>query len=135
MAYMDFNAAYAAPALVAPAPQAEEVLERTGFSPLEWKVIALAHRDRLSSLAEPGPLSRALGSVFGLGTSSRLADPKLEAVRRLAVHAWHKGYALPVSELEAFKAEGFTIAQAETLLASVGTARATRTAPRRERLA
>jgi len=132
MAYLDFNMAHAVPALVAPPPQAEDALERTGFSPLEWKVIALARRDRLSSLAEPGPISRALGGLFGLGSNSRLADPKLEAVRRIAVHAWHKGYTLPISEIAAFKAEGFTSAQVETLLASVGTARA---ASRRERAA
>lgn len=132
MAYIDFSAAHAVPALVAPPPEADGAQERAGFTPLEWKVIALARRDRLSSLAEPGPISRALGGIFGLGASSRLADPKLEAVRRIAVHAWHKGHALPVSEIAAFKAEGFTTAQVETLLASVGAARAT---PRRERFA
>lgn len=137
MAYIDFNAAYAAPVLVAPLSQAEETLEATGFSPLEWKVIALARRDSLGSLAEPGPVARALGSLFGLGTASRLADPRLEALRRLAVHAWHRGYKLPMSEVEAFREAGFTVSQAETLLASVANARiaAPRGAYRQERAA
>ena len=97
---------------------------RTGFSPLEWSVIALARRDGLASLSAPGPVARALGSLFGLGRKSRLADPQLEALRRIAVHAWHYGYKLPVSEIKHFLTAGFTSAQYETLLASVAPKRA-----------
>jgi hypothetical protein len=99
---------------------------RTDFSPLEWNVIALASRDGLSSLDTPGPLARALGSLFGLGRKSMLADPRLEALRRLAVHAWHRGYKLPVSEIKHFLGAGFSTGQYETLLASVSMKRATR---------
>lgn len=126
MAYLDLNlhqdAAYATPtAAVLPTtvPAAD-----TGFSPLEWSVIALARRDKIASLREPGRLSRALGGVFGRGTQSRLADPRLEAVRRLAVQAWHHGYTLPVSEIGRFLASGFSREQVETLLASIARARA-----------
>jgi hypothetical protein len=91
----------------------------SGFTALEWSVIALAKNDSIGSLATPGRVSRALGGVFGLSTASRLADPKLEALRRLAVHAWRRGFALPMAEINRFIAAGFAEAQMETLVASV----------------
>ncbi len=124
MAYIDHTAAFAiAGAAAASGPWGQLEEGRTDFSPLEWTVIALARRDRISSLSEPGPVARAFGSLFGLGRQSSLADPRLEALRRLAVHAWHKGYKLPVSEIKRFIAAGFSSGQYETLLASVSTKR------------
>jgi hypothetical protein len=119
MAYLDHASAFAA-AGAQPVP-ADWALgqEEVGFSPLEWTVISLARRDKLGSLQAPGPMARAFGSLFGLGRQSSLADPRLEALRRIAVHAWHKGYTLPVSEIKRFLAAGFSAAQVETLLASV----------------
>jgi hypothetical protein len=57
---------------------------KTGFSALEWSVIALPKRDTIDSLAQPGRLSRPAGGLFGSGMRPRLADPRLEALRRLA---------------------------------------------------
>ena len=132
MAYLNHASAFAVPgAHAVPAPWTAQNEGRTEFSPLEWTVIALARRDQISSLSEPGPVARALGSLFGLGRQSMLADPQLEALRRLAVHAWHKGYKLPVSEIKRFIAAGFSSGQYETLLASVANKRV----ERRRRLA
>ena len=90
---------------------------------LEWSVVALARRDRPSSLREPSRLSVALGSVFGRHQHPHLADPRLEALRRVAVLAWHRGAkALSDAEVEAFTAAGFTTGQYRTLLASIGAA-------------
>ena len=100
--------------------------DRADFTPLEWTVVALAQRDRISSLNEPGAIARAFGGLFGLGRESSLADPRLEALRRLAVHAWHRGYKLPVSEIKRFLAAGFSAGQFETLLASVANKRVER---------
>ena len=127
MAYLDQASAFAvAGAHAVPAPWAVQDEGHTEFSPLEWTVIALARRDAIASLSEPGPLARALGSLFGLGRQSTLADPRLEALRRLAVYAWHKGYKLPVSEIKRFLAAGFSSGQYETLLASIATKRVAR---------
>jgi len=93
------------------------------LSPLEWTVVALAQRDRIASLNEPGAIARAFGGLFGLGRQSSLADPRLEALRRLAVYAWHRGYKLPVSEIKRFLPAGFSAGQFETLLASVANRR------------
>lgn len=115
MAYLDLDDFYAAPGMTrAPARPVE-----TGFTALEWSVIALAKRDSMRSLDRPGRMSRALGGLFGAGTSSRLADPRLEALRRIAVHAWHRGFALPIAEIERFLSAGFGEAQMETLVTSV----------------
>ena len=123
MAYLDLHDRFV-PNAIASSMVTVEPDHAPDFSALEWSVIALARRDSIASLGEPGKLARALGGLFGLGEASKLADPRLEALRRLAVHAWHRGYALPVSQLDAFVAAGFTMDQAETLLASVTGARA-----------
>lgn len=115
MAYLDLDNLFAAPG----SSRNSRVSEVAGFSALEWSVIALAKRDPLRSIDEPSRLSRAIGGLFGAGTSSRLADPRLEALRRLAIHAWRRGFALPVAEIERFTAAGFTEAQMETLVTSV----------------
>jgi hypothetical protein len=130
MAYIEPAAAFAAGTSQAVSADWAMSGEATGFSALEWTVIALARRDRLSSLESPGPVARAFGGLFGLGRQSSLADPRLEALRRFAVHAWHKGYTLPVSEIKRFLSTGFSAAQLETLLASVSSQRAR---PRRKR--
>jgi hypothetical protein len=93
------------------------------FSGLEWSVIALAQRDRVASLREPGRIATALRVVFGTSRPGRLADSRLEALRRIAVLAWHHGYSVPVSELRAFFAAGFSKDQYEMLQTSIGRGR------------
>lgn len=122
MAYVDFTGD---PMLAVPAGDVETApAPRTGLTALEWSVVALAQRDRLSSLREPGPLSVALGRVFGTRRGSpHLADPQLEALRRMAVLSWHRGFAVPVHELKTFLRAGFSTDQYETMVASIGAAR------------
>ncbi len=107
------------------APEHEVRASRTkGLTALEWSVVALAQRDRLSSLANPSRLAVALGTVFGTRLHNpRLADPKLEALRRMAVLSWHRGFAVPATEFKAFLRAGFSAAQYETLLASISAGR------------
>lgn len=117
MAYLDLDNMFAAPACAR--ASRVEAEPQAGFSALEWSVIALAKRDTLRSLQGTGRMSRALGSLFGLGTASRLADPRLEALRRAAVYAWRRGFALPMAEIERFREAGFVDTQLETLVVSV----------------
>jgi|UniRef100_UPI0035CAD572 hypothetical protein len=118
MAYLDLDNMFAAPVACRGA-KTGVAAKPAGFSALEWSVIALAQRDTLGSLNQPGRMSRALGGLFGRGPSSRLADPKLEALRRLAVHARHRGFGVPVSEIHHFHSVGFSEEQMETLITSV----------------
>ncbi len=130
MAYMDFNFARAAVAEInaaraTPDTSPVDAVRSARFSAIEWQVIALAERDRLSSLRRPGALSQALGALFG-GHNPRLADAQLEALRRLAVLSWRRGYAVPSHELRAFLDAGYTPAHQELLLDSIFAARAER---------
>jgi hypothetical protein len=127
MGYLDLNAAYAQTApLEAFTGNAAARGEVADFSPLEWTTILFSRRDGLSSLGKPGRIARFLGRMFGIDSKSRLADAKLEALRRFAVFSWHHGYNVPKSEFAAFKTAGYSMAQAETLLASIAVARADR---------
>lgn len=117
MAYLGIEEMYSGPA--ADLNGATETGVSSGFSALEWSVIALAKNDSINSLKAPGRMSRALGGLFGRGVNSRLAEPRLETLRRVAVYAWRRGYALPASEVAAFLRTGFSMAQAEVLVASV----------------
>jgi hypothetical protein len=119
MAYLNFSELQGSP-IATPA----DVVKATGLSALEWSVVAIAQHDRLSSLRQPGRIATALGTVFGDRPNPRLADPRLEALRRVAVHAWHRGYGVPRAEIRAFHAAGYTIEQYETLLASISRGRA-----------
>ena len=90
------------------APAALKAHSPAGFSALEWSVVMLARHDRPSSLREPGRVTRWLGRIFGEAFNRRLADPRLEALRRMAVLTWHLSYSVPKAELKAFFAAGFS---------------------------
>jgi hypothetical protein len=94
-----------------------------GFTPDEWLVIRFARQDSLASLRAPGWLARVGRWLFGLGRDPRLADPRLETLRSVAVHAWHHGYAIPQSAVLAFDKAGFSLDQLEEMLASIGAGR------------
>jgi hypothetical protein len=134
MAYVDFSMHRSLDALIAPAPAPVQPpvvapLPEPRFSALEWSVIAVARRDRLSSLRRPGRMAMALGQVFGTNRHNpRLADATLEALRRMAVLSWYRGFAVPAHEVAAFLDAGFTLGQYETMLASISAARSRRRA-------
>jgi len=122
MAYVDFAAPHEAVlAANTVVPVADAVPAR--LSALEWSVVALAQTEKMSSIARPGRIAVAMNRLFGFKRANELADPKLEALRRLAVIAWHRGYAIHSSEIHAFKDAGFTMAQYELVLASISRGR------------
>lgn len=124
MAYVDFSTDPLLDAHIGGSQPQRSAPRPTGLSALEWSVVALAKRDRLSSLARPGWIAVALGSLFGSQRAGRhLADPRLEALRRMAVLGWHRGFSVPTTELKAFLSAGFSIDQYETMLTSIGAAR------------
>ncbi len=100
-----------------------ETRARPSFDRAEWQVIMIAQKDGLASLSEPGWLARLAARLFGGAVKRPLADPKLEALRRFAVLAWHYSYALPVSALEALRKMGYSDAQVEFALAKISTSR------------
>lgn len=98
---------------------------RTGFTGLEWQVIALSQRDALSTLRAPSRLTLALENVFGFKNANpALANRSLEALRRVAVLAWHYGETVAHAEIATFYAAGFNPAQLRTLQQSIAAGRA-----------
>ncbi|WP_077145954.1 hypothetical protein [Sphingopyxis sp. KK2] len=106
---LDFALAPSRVAALAPvaAPAAPKA-KPAGFTALEWSVVMLARHDRPSSLREPGRVGKLLGAIFGESYNRRLADPKLEALRRMAVLTWHHGYAVTIVQIDDFFAAGFS---------------------------
>ncbi|MFA5968672.1 MAG: hypothetical protein WC816_05455 [Sphingomonas sp.] len=104
-----------APALIPARPGEIEA----GFSTLEWSIISLARQERLSSLREPGRLTKAFHALFGGAPATPLANPRLEALRRIAVLSWHRGYTIESYEVRAFYAAGYTASHYELLVNTV----------------
>lgn len=96
------------------------------LSALEWSVVAMAERSRLSSIREPSRFISALNALFGIKRPNRLANDKLEALRRIAILAWHHGWNVPKSELAAFLGAGFSADHFELIQNSIGEARSAR---------
>jgi len=96
------------------------------LSALEWSVVAMAERDGLSSIREPSRFIAALNTLFGIKRPNKLANEGLEALRRIAILAWHYGWDVPKSELVDFLAAGFSTDQFELIQNSIGQARAAR---------
>ncbi|HTG38702.1 hypothetical protein [Sphingomonas sp.] len=132
MAYLAF-AENAAGCATAPLPA---LATATGFSALEWSVIGIARRDRLSTLRQPGRrMARVRTVLFGERPNPRLADTRLEALRRIAVLSWHHGYTVDSDEVRAFLNAGFDIRQYELLVDSIAADRARMTGARARRAA
>lgn len=110
--------AYRAAPAPDPVPAADDRL-----TALEWSVVALARRDSRSSLRQPGRTATAIRALFNR-PNPKLADERLEAVRRMAVLTWADGYAVSAAEVRAFLDAGFTAGQYETMVDSIGAAKA-----------
>lgn len=86
---------------------------------LEWSVVRLARNDGLSTLTSPGQIIAALGIVFGRVYHNRLADPRLEALRRLSVIAWRHDGLVDQQEAAALVSAGFDELQLDAVLAGI----------------
>ena len=90
---------------------AHTAAERAGFEIVEQQVIMLARHDRLASIARPRRLLWLAHGVFGWRAQTRLANPRLEALRQLAVWSWRKGVPAPAPLVAAFGEAGFSAIQ------------------------
>jgi hypothetical protein len=101
------------------APKPASASPSAGLTPLEWSVLALASTDRLSTLRKPGRIGIAWGHLFGKRHNPELADPRLEALRRVAVLMWHDSSLVPHVQHEALIAAGFTQAQYDLIVVRI----------------
>jgi hypothetical protein len=122
MAYLAFGEILAATTAARVADVTGEV--GVGFTALEWSVIALAERDSIASLREPSRIAVAIYNVFGDRPNPRLADPRLEALRRIAVLGWRHGRDIEGQEVRDFVAAGFTRDHHDLLVDGISAARA-----------
>ena len=125
MAFIDFSdAAHTALPVansnLAPRMPAESLLSR-----LERRVVELAREDGLKSLIPQRPRRWLARFVFGPTPPSKmLANEELEALRQLAVQAWHHGYTLPVSAIREAEAAGHSEAKVGAVIDFIGRLRA-----------
>lgn len=120
---VDFDRVVAPRLTLVPTMPAAEKVEEARLSAHEWSIVALAERDGLSSLREPGRLAKAMEALFGLGRPNKLANSRMETLRRIAVFAWRQGWKVPKSELQEFLEAGFTLGQYELIQASIARSR------------
>ncbi len=122
MAYLDRIESHTAqPVVFVPkiAPAPAPAVPEPDFSALEWSVIRLARVDGLSTLREPGRIGRFINWLMGRGGSPELANPRLEALRRMAVLSWHFGFTVPGDDVADFLAAGFSPEQYELMVMSI----------------
>ncbi len=129
MAYINFSEAGGSSVgrsiSVAPKGFVKPVARASALSPLEWQVVALARGDRIASVKKPGRVARALQWLFGLKHANSLSNMRLEALRRMAVLSWHRGYSVPEGEVRTFISAGFTLAHYNILLTHINATRRT----------
>jgi len=89
------------------------------FTPLEWSIIRLSSVDGLATLREPCRFSRFINWLMGRTGGLELANPRLEALRRISVLSWHFGFTIPGDDVADFLSAGFTPDQYELLVTSV----------------
>jgi hypothetical protein len=91
------------------------------FSGLEWSVIRLARIDRLWTIRSVGRFRNLWNWLIGRG-NPQLANPRLEALRRMAVLTWHFGFTVPGEDVSDFLSAGFTPDQYELMAGSINSA-------------
>lgn len=131
MAFIDFTdaALQALPAfrivtetapVAAPVAAANEPLSR-----FERRIVELAREDGLDTLKPQRKRGWFARLIFGpQPPSPMLANEQLEALRRLAVQAWHHGYTLPASVMKEARVAGHSEAKIGAVIDFIGRSRA-----------
>ena len=89
------------------------------FTDLEWSVIRFARTDGLGTLREPGPIGRFWNWLIGRHGSPKLANERLEALRRMAVLSWHHGFTVNGDDVSEFLSSGYSPDQYELMVTSI----------------
>lgn len=107
MAYRAFDEGRFAPVAEAPALDAASAELAPLFSELELRVIALSRSEAASSLEPPSRFGTFVSAIFGIKRVNKLADPRLEALRRFTILTRTLGDRLADVEVNAFLQAGF----------------------------
>lgn len=87
------------------------------FTQLEWSVIRLSQNDKTWSTIST-PFQHVLNFLLAR-RANRLANDRLEALRRMAVFARQFGFTVPADKLAAFLGAGFSVEQFELIVSSL----------------
>jgi hypothetical protein len=85
---------------------------------LDWQVIEIARSDGPRSINPDGRVTLFLRDFFGLPIARKLANEKLEALRRFCVRAWFWDL-IRTSDMRALMAAGYTSVDLFQILAHV----------------
>jgi hypothetical protein len=88
------------------------------FSALEWSVIRFARLDKMWTVRAAGRVRRFWNWVLAR-SNPELADPRLEALRRMAVLTWHFGFTVHGDDVADFLSAGFTPDQYELMAGTI----------------
>lgn len=97
------------------------VAAKPDFSALEWSVIRFSRLDRLWTIRAAGRIRRFWNWLLARG-NPELADPRLEALRRMAVLTWHFGFTVPGDDVAHFLSAGFSPDQYELMAGCINSA-------------
>lgn len=124
MAFIDFtDTAHQTLSITSSAKAVVAEVEQV-LTTLEHRIVALARADGLETLRPQRKRGWLARLILGpTPPSAMLANEQLEALRRLAVHAWHKGYTLPVSALKEARAAGHSEAKIGAVIDIIGRSR------------
>jgi hypothetical protein len=118
MAYLDLRCPSEVPAGSVGGSDSRCDSERQGPARLgrqEWSVIELARNESLWTLNPDGLLQRIARTLFGIRQPLPLANNSLEALRRFALLAWHRG-SVGAAQINELIAAGFSCADATQVL-------------------
>jgi hypothetical protein len=131
MAFIDFTdaALQALPATSAAfgrtIPETPVVAAADPLSHFERRIVELARTDSLETLRPQRKRGWFARLIFGpQPPSPMLANEQLEALRRLAVQAWHNGYTLPASVMKEARVAGHSEAKIGAVIDFIGRSRA-----------
>ena len=85
---------------------------------LDWQEIGLARADGPRSINPDGRFARFLRDFLGLPTPQKLANEKLDALRRFCVRAWFWDL-IPTRDVRALMEAGYTSVDVFQILAHV----------------
>ena len=85
---------------------------------LEWKVVEVARRDRGRDIDPDSFLARIAHILLGTPLASRLADSRLEALRRFCIRAWHGG-TVRTDDVRRLIEAGYSVGDLSRILAHV----------------
>ena len=92
--------------------------QASSLTSLDWQVVEMARADGPRSLNPDGWLNWFLQDFFGLSVARKLANEKLEALRRFCVRAWYWDL-VPSKEVRMIVEAGYSSVDVFQILAHV----------------